>query len=118
MGEIKFRVWCITNNKMKDRVRYANRDGGILYCPDYESDDNYILMQYTGLKDKNGKGIYEGDVITNGLVAEQVIFSKQAFRLKTTEPEKFSDEILYFVPTTSFEIIGNIYENSDLLNKD
>ena len=108
--ELKFRAW----------------DGEELICPntrmfggvsngDILRDWPSTIMQFTGLKDKNGKEIYEGDIITNGLVTERVIFSKQAFRLKTTEPEKFSDEILYFVPTTSFEIIGNIYQTPNLL---
>lgn len=89
---------------------------------DYQSDnDTAILMQYTGLKDKNGKEIYEGDVVTvkgksyGGIFTSKVIFHYGMFSLSFGgkaegmllggngyEPRKV-------------EIIGNIYENLELL---
>lgn len=76
--------------------------------------DKVHLMQYTGLKDKNGKEIYEGDVVKaeeyvgfKNLTAE-VIYNRGRFSLNTgTIPEDLIPELC--------EIIGNIYENPELL---
>ena len=72
------------------------------------------LMQSTGLKDKNGKLIYEGDVIENLIIQAKyiVVFSNAKFMLKSTISES------YLSPDTNFdEVIGNIYENKELLNE-
>ena len=72
-----------------------------------------ILMQYTGLKDKNGKEIYENDVVKadgkNGIVQWNV--SEPFYWVRFGE-NKFN----YLWDVIDIEIIGNIYENSDLLN--
>lgn len=87
------------------------------------------VMQYTGLHDKNGKEIYEGDVIrcqTNNKFKYphkgQVIYLKHiaGFGI-TTEPiisestGKEEEAFTYFNYNENFEVIGNIYENPDLL---
>jgi len=139
MREIKFRAW----NK---KGVYANTmvyqdgpdlDGVIYYTTTVEGQDVYynfedimdskyfILMQYTGLKDKNGKEIYEGDVFTFhpskewvGTEPENpcVVFwsnSLCAFMFYVGEP----DMSTLLPPSESIEIIGNIYENPELLKK-
>jgi len=79
---------------------------------------NFVLIQNTGLKDKNGKEIYEGDLISNGLSSGIVKYEKNAFIYwgLTKKDRKVKDyEFMYFVPTVSFEVIGNIYENKELI---
>ena len=87
---------------------------------DIEYKKDYPLMQCTGLKDKNGKDIYEGDIITGVLPKEQ-------YRLGTMGEVKYSNNLSSFVSRneagdtlifkiSGIEIIGNIYENGDLLN--
>jgi len=63
MREIKFRAWSKNTNSFLDDLSYTHKFDpyGHVYSP--QGSDNYVLMQYTGLKDKNGKEIYEGDVV-------------------------------------------------------
>ena len=74
-------------------------------------------MQYTWLKDKNGKEIYEGDIVFCDAIEEKWVIKwwKYSFRCKTESTR--SDD--WFMPyEDSMEIIGNIYENPELLKEE
>lgn len=75
-----------------------------------DKNDDIILMQFTGLKDKNGKEIYEGDIFQWGREKGEVIFSDGCFIFKT----KIMSMTMRDHRPTEYEIIGNIYENKEL----
>lgn len=119
MREIKFRAWHKQQKRMEP-VKMLGLDHQSLfiripsdldpYHPDRNSwDYNEIeLMQYTGLHDKNGKEIYESDVLSvEGYDIGVIEYDKGCYRLKSsyylTACEDTSESL--------FEVIGNIYEN-------
>jgi uncharacterized phage protein (TIGR01671 family) len=131
MRVIKFRAW--------DKLGHTWLTADKLLNPIFSGDmvnftleDNYVfsirqdgieLMQYTGLLDKNGKEIYEGDVVQYRVSPShtpyayhkaQVTFEHGAF---TPLPGYAGSDDLSDFHNTSYEVIGNIYENPEILNK-
>ena len=122
----KFRAWDKHSQKMfaNDELIiwnsfiYAN-DGKKLSC-DYLkgwSIDEEYLMQSTGLFDKNGKEIFEGDIVRffDSLYTVFYDIEEGSYRLKPHDDRWVVDYMSNFSSEESFEIIGNIYENKELL---
>jgi uncharacterized phage protein (TIGR01671 family) len=135
--QIKFRAWdnqdkrMITNGCLgagsSCQLIIIEWAGGLSLCNAYGLPDGtnptfdkpvterFEIMQFTGLKDKNGKEIYEGDILR----AERWAFvwivqwdeKKARFNCIINKERKHND----FIPTTVVEIIGNIFENPELL---
>jgi hypothetical protein len=106
MRTIKFRAWD------KNREMMINQDLSSLYT----NAENYTLLQFTGLIDKNGKDIYEGDILTHAFEKViEVIFWKGSFCSK--RPTGVGLELSRFDYPETFEVIGNIYEDPELINK-
>ena len=128
MREIKFRCWDTENKEMLDVQELDYQDsynGQPMIRPtmysDYFDTEDMILMQYTGLKDKNGKEIYEGDII------EWTTHSGHKYKFSVKYSNKYAQYIIVntkgismeYEPLGDFEnieVIGNVWEDSDLLN--
>ena len=130
MREIKFRAW---DRELKEWTNYSinNIDGNLVdFCNKeagcWETDKEgkrFVLCQYTGLKDKNGKEIYEGDVIkaisfARWIGVVEYSDENQAFIFDDLD-KKYRGKSTVFMNQfdDEFEILGNIYENPELLEE-
>ncbi len=124
MREIKFRAWDGKNKIIMAPSRnllIESYDGTIVWSFGYDQpmSKDWSLMQYTGLKDKNGKEIYEGDILN--LKEKKLIcpveWDKQDCMFVIKMPGEEDD--LYCAHRVIYleegKVIGNIYENPELL---
>jgi len=119
--EIKFRVWDKFQNKFLDHSCYFNSKD----FNEFTAFDRYfkcdeegcIVQQYTGLKDKNGREIYEGDIIQleNAPYKYEVVWNKWHWGIDSKGI--VTDFIQSFTIAVEERciVIGNIFENPDLL---
>lgn len=137
MREIKFRAWDKKTKTMRfvdaiewnvadlDKQKITRVKLAFYKRPFWRWRDikDVILMQYTGLKDKHGEGIYEGDLICHPFEAEYsmgiVKINQGHWSIGNPKVEGHYDlEELYEDDWAKCEIIGNIYENRGLLKGD
>lgn len=121
MRQIKFRGWSEDHNKFVevDYIDLLRKGFGIQYrqslsAVTWEFPDEFILSQFTGLTDKNGKEIYEGDILKYKI---QGTLQNDNYVVDTLENLyldcNHSDP---YYRITEMEIIGNVYENPELIN--
>ena len=115
MREIKFRAW--DGKEVKRDIELMFFDGG--WSMHGVPKGDAILMQYTGLKDKNGKEIYEGDIMSYELDDETVVFCCEwsGSGYYFTIPGE-TGEVHFMADSSEWEIIGNIYENPELIQNE
>ena len=123
MREIKFRAWDKVNKKFREDFSILiDREGSILdnKKDDYVNDD-YVIQQFTGLKDKNGREIFEGDICRYKFDAQpyqQLIVQSREFIFVITDiREIYRIENNRFIVSNwnNVEVIGNVYESPELL---
>uniref|UniRef100_A0A6M3KJG8 Putative YopX protein n=1 Tax=viral metagenome TaxID=1070528 RepID=A0A6M3KJG8_9ZZZZ len=117
MREIKFRAWdkekkqilvplaCVFHFSIDGFQGVEYHGGGHVI---FLQKNHVELMQCTGLKDKNGKEIYEGDIINEGVIKNKIV---------SWFPGQCCFNIGYYHPEAQkrHEILGNIYENPELI---
>lgn len=111
---------------MFDEGYYLSIDGDLFQNDrlDYKNKESFEIMQYTGLKDKNGKEIYEGDIVA---VSEEygghaykplvVDFKGCCFVLRRLNYLADFNPMYNYDFKQVYEIIGNIYENPEIQNE-
>ena len=130
MREIKFRVWDKeTKNICEVRnIDFISEMVQIKYQANYgvRELENVILMQFTGLQDENGVDIYEGDIINlsyeyfdghfrDNEIVGKVYFEDSSFRMSYKKYDEIREWRIDEPEILSIEVIGNIYENPELL---
>lgn len=146
MREIRFRAWDKEEKFMLQDIQSMydgscnhketeERYGWISCFDSFIDDDNYVVMQYTGLKDKNGTEIYEGDIVHYKSTIDQFGFlltheqtgvigvnkGMTGFTGKNTQTYKDEvnthDSKFLFLSPDIYEVIGNVWENPELLKE-
>jgi len=120
MRQIKFRAWDTDRKMIREVKRLYFEDAG--YSVEFVADgtvygDLFPLMQFTGLLDKNGKEIYESDIVKFRVWSDTferhiIEFSHGAFVIKAGYGEYYGAKEL---EADRLEVIGSIYENPELL---
>lgn len=137
--EIKFRAFSKKTKKMYKEVIHVNINSSegiwttVLRNDPFEAKtvhysiqpEHCKIMQFTGLKDKNEKEIYEGDIV----IYDRGVGNWTGQRMSTTHEIVFNDEVFAFVMKYGssyiklrkhwnyiYEVVGNIYENPELLS--
>jgi hypothetical protein len=112
MREIKFRKWQHKEMKKVFTLRMFEHTG--LWHHQADEEDYPIIMQYTGLKDKKGVEIYEGDIVMGGKewfnhrVEQNIELIEDIAKLPTERGD-------WSIDACNYEVIGNTYENPELL---
>lgn len=132
--EIKFRAWDKEKSRWVNLNSIINNWGGTDYVnamsivgdAKLELNDGYgrlIWLQYTGLKDKNGREIYEGDIISSYPTWDWVVIwsrKSHSYACRSTHRSREKNRHLYMrilIAAKNGTIVGNIYENPELLEK-
>ena len=121
MREIKFRAWDTKHKKMRGVMDLKWSKKGVIRVNATEDEDNYeplllhfdegLLMQFTGLKDKNGKEIYEGDIVECDRYDDHDKFIVKIDDITNLSNMLFGSSLNYR------KVLGNIYENPELITK-
>jgi uncharacterized phage protein (TIGR01671 family) len=120
--EIKFRGRKTSDNEWVYGSLIIDTQQGWYHIADKETGSIWSVIpetigQYTGLKDKNGKEIYEGDIIQYGGYYANVIWKDSGLILKWINIDYLRNDLSYWITIRESNVIGNIYENPELLNQ-
>nr|DAX57368.1 MAG TPA: YopX protein [Caudoviricetes sp.] len=125
----KFRAWDGAKKEMFKDTFAITESGQVVVVeqefvtspPDYVFVDHLVIMQSTGIKDKNGKEIFEGDIVDykgrKAIIKWHGSYASFIYRFVDEMQERVSEWDPLFLAYHHFEIIGNIYENKDILEE-
>ena len=135
MREFKFRAWVREEDErysymvdsprsiitILEHILMVGRPMGFSDCDSRPYPERYVLMQYTGLKDKNGREIYEGDIVLYDrnihkdidTAKFKVVWAKDRYVLQEIKHKYYIDDVTWEL----VEVIGNVYENPELLKE-
>lgn len=122
----KFRAWMkslkwmcdVTNISFDSKFVDICQQGDTERCTEISVEfDEIVLMQSTGLFDRNGKEIFEGDIVKffDSLYTVFYDIKEGSYRLKPHDDRWIVDYMCNFSSEESFEVVGNIYENEEYL---
>lgn len=127
----KYRAWDVLSQEMIDEILMISfvkkeiignfRDGSTsvpLKFEDERNGEDVILMQSTGLKDKNGKEIFEGDIVDykgrKAIVNWHGSYASFIYRFVDELQERKSEWKPLYLAYYKFEVVGNVHENKEL----
>jgi uncharacterized phage protein (TIGR01671 family) len=115
--QIKFRVWSKNQNIFLPAEDIAIRNNGAVLIYDWHNDfgkswgpnyDEHIIQQFTGLTDKNGKEICEGDIVKTNCLKGEVVFRSGSWLFNGHPLINYEESLV---------IVGNVFENPELIQK-
>lgn len=137
--EIKFRAWDKKEKQMREVAMLRWEDGRMSRIAGYwpttrnngwkdrdPQEDIYVLMQFTGMVDTKGKEIYEGDIVMqtspppyNRKFVRMIVWVHGSYHVSNSKNKAGKSPKLHPIPVwkQKMEVIGNIYENPELIPK-